>query len=460
MTLLIEGIYSMRYFKAIVKMLYSSWKHRITAVIIFILLFVVQHFVTESFLMEYTSYYDLIGEYKSQPWDAVLYEANEIEVARQFSEDNIEDIIYQTIPSDLSGIKYKYKNNEYFPSGSERTNTSGYFGGTLKDFVRIVIGDMIIKKDNRLLEEPGTILLSDNIAAKIGADVGDEIYIQCPENTYINPGQDDYKVIHSFDGRKEYPFKVAAIYRYKVFPWYVAVISAEDIYNIHKDNYNDEIEEHSYERGWRAYIQFKDKDLGMQELKKYIPCDPNMFVQYYENWREHVSSSLYENYDEYAKRWLMMEPRYSRYDIRTEELAYREWESVVDTKTIVITAAVISLVFAVMFFIQNYRVMKLNYRGFGIMSACGMPGRVLFMYGALSTLLRQLSMMAISFLLLYGYQIFGKYPESGYNFCRGTLIGVYVPLLLSAVLSAILSGIVSYVHVSKKHMTEALSAEN
>ena len=429
----------------------NSKRQLIKSLFHFVLIFFMVYYVVHDFYGMYSNYAFFIHPYKYGNFDAIVYETTEKDLDEQFTKENIAG----KASSSASFIECKFicGSKEFFQYGACRT--VGLPGNDFQSMTDVALHGQLIKKDDRLLHNDDTIILSEAIAMRIGAHVGDTVYIQC--YTSVKDTETEGNFEYHFDSDRKYGFKVGAIYRENSFIGR-AVITIPKLKEIILENYperknQDNVVKYLY----ATYIRFYDLQKGLAELENYIPTHVYSYEAYGDDWKAHLPEFDYSSYKNYSES--MLNGNLRRYQLRTDMLAHAENNTVINTNVILFKTILATVTILLLFINQNYKILKLNRKSFGILSSAGMRQRKVFFYIAVTSFVEQLVALLFTFLIMYtSYLIYAR-PEVDNIFTAFVTVRAYAPLVAGAVAASILSGIFAAWMVSKKKIQEALSAE-
>lgn len=431
----------MRSYKIIIKILHSK-KQLIKSLIHLIAIFLIVSYIMQSFFLTYSSYIRYVWPIKYAKYDVQVLFTTEKEYREQIDQNNVEAEVMFTNAM-LRG-KFIHGNKEYYNLNYlEANNVYGVsLDEPLRTVVDIILPGCIINKDDNLLSLDNAILLSDIIAVKIGAKVGDTVYMQLPVTEVIK--LDDKDKDGFYDDLK-YEFKVAAVYRETNIG--NAIVHDSIYQKIGKDLIGAAYNERYFDFKNYVFIKFNDVSSGMNEVETFIPTDLNSYVNHGDNWKQDPSSEFY------------LKNARSNYRTRSQLLASVEQDSVIDTKVIIFQTLLITIAISLLYINKNYKALKLNRNSFGILSSSGFPRKKIVIYIFTSTMVQQVIILALSHLFLsIKYWISGSWQISLiYN--PLVIENMYKPFILSILLTTLVSGFFALHTLRKNKLLEALSTE-
>jgi len=448
----------MRAYYLIYKTLYSK-QQIVKSLLHFIALFIIIFYILDNFYGMYSNYVFFTGPYRYGKFDAIVYDSTEKDFESQFTKENIAEII--PLSTSLLDCKFLYGSNEYFDELSPSTtcNIAGYYGTSLEPVTDTVLSGCTIKKNDKLLAADDAILLSDAIAMRIKADVGDTVALKC--YTSVTETEEEGFFKYHFDSDQEYRFKIAAVYQTNMISAR-AVLKISALKEIVTESYPErENQENVFQSFFQTYVTFYDIEKGIPELERYIPTDTMVFQKYGEDWKEHIGD-FYKNdmtYDDYASSVLQSGNDNRKYELRKVKLAYAEKNTVVDFSVILFQTILSTAAVSLLFINQDYKSLKLNRKNFGILSSFGMQRSKLFFYIFTRSLFKQILIFVLSYFVMYALFLYHASPETGHVFNDFVMRHSYVPLVIGAFVSSAASGYFAIHMVSKTKMLEALSAQ-
>lgn len=417
----------------------------------FIVIFFVVYFIVDEFYGMYSNYVFFIYPYKYGNYDAIVYDTTEKDFKEQFTTENIAETALIGSPS--LECKFICKENEYFEF--RECTTSASMSPSLQDITDVALRGELVKKDDKLLHSEDTILLSDAVAMRIGAEIGDTVYLQCYSS--ITEGESEGDFQYHFDLDLKYAFKVGAIYRENLRVGR-AVITMPKMKKMKAENRPDlEYQDNVMKYISTAYVRFKDLKKGTEELENYIPTHNMSYIYYGEKWKEYLDEFQYESYEDYTLS--MRQSYFQIYELREDLLAYAENSIVINTNVIVFKTILAAAAVTLLFISQNYKILKLNRKSFGILSAAGMRRIKIFLYIAVTSLMEQIVILLLTYFVMYGVYLYHPTPETGNIFTLFVTVRAYTPLLIGTAAASVLSGLFAVRMVSKKKIQEALTAE-
>lgn len=325
----------MKSYKIIFKIL-NSKKQFIKSSIHLIVIFLIVSYIMQSFFLTYSSYIRYVWPIKYAEYDVQVQSTTEKDYREQIDQNNVEAEVMFSNPM-LRGKFIHGKRGYYNKNNLEANNVYGVsLGEPLRTVVDLILPGCIIKKDDNLLSLENAVLLADVIAVKIGAKVGDTVYMQLPVTEVIK--LDDKDKDGFYDDLK-YEFKVAAIYRETNIG--NAIVHDSIYHKIGKDLIGAAYNERYFDFKNYVFIKFKDAASGMKEVEKFIPTDLNSFVNHGDNWKQDPSS---ESYLKYAK---------SNYRTRSQLLSMTEQESIIDTKVIIFQTILVTVAISLLYINKN-----------------------------------------------------------------------------------------------------------
>lgn len=319
----------------------------------------------------------------------------------------------------------------------------------------VALSGSLVKKENKLLHSEDTIILTDAIAMKIGADIGDTVSIQC--YTSVTDTDREGFFDYHFDSNRKYTFQVGAIYRDNIIPLR-AIIAMPKLKEIIIENYPERGHQDNVAKSFfMTFLKFKDVQSGMIETENFVPTYTLLQTKYGEDWKNHFDETDYGSYENYAEsmRW----GTYRRFAHREDLLALAERNMVINTNVILFKTVLATAAISLLFISQNYKTLKLNRKSFGILSSTGMRQRKIFFYIAVTTFFEQLIIFVLTYCEMYRSFLLNARPENDKIFSVFVTVRAYGPLVAGAVAASILAGIFAAWMVSKKKIQEALSAE-
>ena len=440
----------MRAYLLLSKVLYTkrqTFKILIHVVVIFYIIF----YVVNDFYGQYSNYAFFIHPFKYGNFDTIVYETTEKDLEEQITKENITGKASISVP--LLQCKYICNDKEFFEYGA--CAMGGFTGESFQSMTDVALSGSLVKKDNELLHAEDTILLTDAIAMKIGADVGDTVSIQC--YTSVSDTEREGFFNYHFDSDRKYAFKVGAIYRDNIIPLR-AIIAMPELKEIIIENYPEREKQDNVAKSlFMTFIKYKDFQSGILETENFVPIYTSLQIEYGEDWKNYLDETDYGSYENYAES--MRYGTYRRFAHREDLLALAESNMVINTNAILFKTVLATAAISLLFISQNYKTLKLNRKSFGILSSSGMRQRKIFFYVGITSFIEQLAALGLSFLKMYMSYLSYARPENDKIFSVFVTVRAYGPLVIGAVAASILAGIFAAWMVSKKKIQEALSAE-
>lgn len=447
----------MKTYLLITKIIYSKKQILKSIVSFFCVLFILGNIMT-SFAEMYADYSYYVKPYKDAQYDMVLSDLTKEEFENQFTMDNINK--YITFFSSVINPRFRCRSRSFFINEDLNATKIISSNNNLNDVVNFVLKDSILSKDVNVLDKCNAIVITDELALQLDAQVGDKIYINCWTSvSETNEGT----ILYNFENDNEYEFILGAIYKDNLMVSSSAIICDSNMRIIVADNYSDRYRDEQHKE-WignmysEIFVEFIDKKVGIEETYKYIPIDKALYYRYGDEWKTNIKENLiYDSYQDYVDDMLKNNNLY--YTSKDTLTINAEKNSLLNTKTIVFNFLVVSLAVTLIYISKYYKQIKLSRKGIGILVSEGMPIKKVFVFIFLTSLLEQIFSMGL--LLVLQTVMYKLYPTP----INAEVLNLYVikftyiPLVLSALFSSIMVSFFAASNLTRKELLKAVSGQ-
>lgn len=445
----------MKTYLLITKIIYSK-KQILKSILSFFCVIFVLGYIMTSFAEMYADYSYYVLPYKNAQYDVVLSDLTQEELENQFTMNNINK--YVTMSSSTINPSFRSDNNTFFIHEDLTATKVISSKNDLNEIVDFIFKDSLLSIDKKNLNMDNAIIISDQLAFQLEANIGDLVYINCWSSV---SEKDDGSFVYEFENNYEYEFVVGAIYKDNLMISSSALISDYNMRSIISDNYNDRYDDEQ-QKVWvnnmysEIFIEFSDKSLGKEETYKYIPIEKSLYYRYGEEWKFNFDENMiHVSYQDYVDDMLKNNNLY--YTMKDSLIIKVERDSLLNTKTILFNFVIIFSAVTFIYIGKFYKQIKLIKKSIGIFVSEGMPIRKIFIYFFFTSLVEQLlSLGILLFLQLIMFKIYPT-PINAEVLNMFVVKSTYFPLALSALLSSFVVSIFAVKNLSRKELLKAIS---